>query len=261
MPPTTTTTTTSVHTITLRHSAQSASSAVIDWSYSINSSTGPWTVLASSISMSTCNATDTIGTVNITNGSSLYFAAHNGTTNYSFAAVDGVQNCSTPSFVYCGKSAPFGHVISGTQTVSAVIQILSSNPISCPVTTLPPTTLPPTTTTLPPHSYSIYTNLTSGSNGIKIYYKINSGSWTLIGNYSPASFSICPGSSTLITTLSIPYGSNVSVAIRNSSFDTDITFGESPINCNSSTGFFGQSSFYTRTNVISDVSDYFTAQI
>ena len=207
----------------------------------------------------------------------------------NYSGIDGPSSCSGVAGIYYPDNTFLaanymwsdpGHTtyaINGYYSNGSMYKQLTSGifggPISCSIittttnigsTTTSTTTPVPTTTTtttLPPHSYNIYTNLTTGSSGIKIYYKIASGSWTLIGNYSPASFSICPGSSTLITTLSIPYGNNVSVAIRNSSFDADITFGESPISCGSSTGFFGQSSFYTRSNVINDETDYFTAQI
>ena len=262
--PTTTTTTTSVFTITLRHSAQSASSAVIDWSYSINSSTGPWTVLASSVSMSTCSATDTIGTVNISNGTTLYFAAHNGTTNYSFAAVDGAQNCSTPSFIYCGKSTPFGHVISGNQTVSAVIQISSSNPISCPVTTTTTTPAPTTTTTTThaPVTYDIYINTTLTSEfGLWLSYKIGLlGSWVQ-STYSPANFGGCSVSCYHALSISVPYGSDCSIALR-SSATQNIRFGQSSSNydCSSSMVYCGQNSYFTKASMVTNATDYFYAQ-
>jgi len=130
---------------------------------------------------------------------------------------------------------------------------------TCPTTTT--TTAPPTTTTTThaPVTYDIYLNTaTSSVFTIYCFYKIGSGGSWVQNIFSSGNFVGCPSASYHALSLSIPYGSDVYVALR-SSATQNITFGQSSSSCGSSTGYCGQSSPYTRVSMTASVTDYFTA--
>ena len=154
------------------------------------------------------------------------------TTNVFTSSAFASLTPSTAYYVsYLGQTLNIFY--SGTPTNQATVY--SGGCVSCPTsttTTSTSTTTSSTTTTTTTSTTTAAPNATislfaeaqatlTPNPSVRFYYQIGAGAWTLIGTVSVGT----GGYSTITTSLSIPIGSKLSFAARNSTGANDVTFG------------------------------------
>jgi len=155
---------------------------------------------------------------------------------------------------------------SGTPTNQ--VTVYSGGCSSCPTsttTTSTSTTTSSTTTTTTTSTTTAAPNATislfaeaqatlTPNPSVRFYYQVGAGAWTLIGTVSVGT----GGYSTITTSLSVPKGSSLKFAARNSTGANDVTFGSGTSTPPPSyTGFCGERLPYTATSNVTGNASYY----